>query len=438
MSNESTSLWSHKASRIFIGVCLWNTVAYGLLFNSFGLFVKPIATEFTFTIAAVSLIATISAVGGAIFLNLAGRFMNRVPSRIWFTSVAIGLSLVYVGFSQVNELWQFYALGACYSILAGLGIFITAQLIIPNWFAYSATYLGVAAGCSGVGAMIGAPILNFIISSQGYSLGFLFSAGVAFVTLVPLGFFVLKSHPQELDTKPYQIEKFEAEKAARDAKGAQGGEKQIFNGYSEAQVRKMPHWWLFWLAVILTPILGAIFMHVPGALEDKGLSVVLLGTVVAFYHFGVMVGQMSFGWFSERFGMIAVSVIWPVLAISCCLGLAFLSQPIVWLLALLVFVLGFQRALGAVGIPVFVRHLFGMKDYGKILSTYYTVFLFAAAAYVTFMGWLKDVTGTYNIVFLIIAGVGVALLLVLLTVLYLGRKQESKRLSGEWKPTDKP
>jgi len=401
------------------------------MFNSFNLFVRPISTEFSFTIAAVSLIATMSAIGGGIFQNLAGRLLNKVSSRIWFTAVAIGLSLVYLGFSQANALWQFYVLGACYGVLAGLGIFITAQLIIPNWFAYSATYLGIAVGCSGVGAVIGAPIINFIINSQGYSLGFLLSAGVAFAILVPLGLFVLKSHPSELGVKAYQSEKLEAEKAAKAAETSQQGESKDFNGYSEAQARKLPQWWLFWPAVMLIPMVSAVFIHVPGALEDKGLTVAYVGTVVSFYQFGVMLGQMSFGWFSERLGVTAVSVIWPVLTIASCLGLAFLNQPIVWLLALLVFVLGFLRAQGAVGIPVLVKHLFGMRDYGKILSAYYTVFLFAAAVYVTFVGWIKDVTGSYNTVFLIIAGVGAALLIVLMAVLALGRRQEAKRLSGK-------
>jgi sugar phosphate permease len=436
MDNKSKSVWGHPAGKIFIGICLWNLVAYGLLFNSFSLFVKPIAGANHFSIAAVSLIGSIMALIGGIFLNFTGRLMNKVSSRTWFTLVAIGLVLVNFGLSQATVLWQFYTLGCLYGILAGLGIFVTAPLVIPNWFAYSGTYLGVAAGCGGLGGVIAAPIVSYFITLGGYSAGFKFSAVVTLIVLVPLGLFVLKFRPAEIGAKSYDIERFEAERASTQVAAAAEGE-QVFNGYTEAEARKMPQWWLLWLFVALVPMLNAVFMHVPGTLADKGLSVIVAGSVVSSYQFGVMLGQMIIGWFSDRLGVAGTVFLWAAAAVVTALGLALYNQPTVWLLAVLVFLLGVIRALTTVGLPVVVKHLFGMKEYSKIFTTYYTLIMICGALYITVMGWLKDVTGSYNIIFLIIAGVAAIALVILMIVLSLGKKQEKRRLSGEWKSAGK-
>ncbi|HWQ73844.1 MAG TPA: hypothetical protein VN441_00895, partial [Syntrophomonas sp.] len=108
MSSKSGSMWSHPAGKIFLAVCLWNTVAYGLLFNSFSLFVTPIASTHNFKIAAVSLIGTILAILGGVFLNFTGRLTGKVSSKTWFTTVAVGLVLVYFLFSKSILLWHFY------------------------------------------------------------------------------------------------------------------------------------------------------------------------------------------------------------------------------------------------------------------------------------------------------------------------------------------
>ncbi|HWQ76840.1 MAG TPA: MFS transporter, partial [Syntrophomonas sp.] len=320
-------------------------------------------------------------------------------------------------------------------ILAGLGIFITAPVVIPSWFAYSATYLGIAAGCGGLGGMIGAPIISYFIKSGGYPAGFMFSAVVAAVVLIPLGLFVMRFKPEEIGAQPYDIERFQREQAAIAEKAAAaGGTGAVFNGYSEAEVRKMPHWWLLWVFVALLPFLNGVFMHVPGALGDKGLDVILVGTVLSFYQFGVAGGQFIIGWFSEKLGVNATLYLWAAIAVVTAGGLAAYNQPVVAVLASLVFLLGLIRALTTVGLPIIVKTLFGMKDYSKIFSSYYTVVMWAGAIYITVQGWLRDTTGSYNTVFMIISGIAVVLLILLFIIMSMGKAQEQKRLSGEWKP----
>ena len=439
MSETSTSVWKHPASRIFVGLIIWNIVAYGLLVNSFSLFIGPLVVTYGFSVAAVSLISSITTIAGGIFLNFIGRLMGKVSSRVWFTSVAVGLVLVCVGYSLATELWQFYALGLLFGILAGLGIFATVQVVIPAWFSYPGTYLGIAAGAGGAGAVIASPILGFFIASGGHVMGFTFEVIVALVTLVPLGLFVLKLRPSEIGAKPYGIEKFEAEQAAKAAAAStasEGQEKAVFAGYSEAEARKMPQWWLIWPLVCLLPALSAIFLHVPGALADKGLDALILGSVVASYQFGVMLGQMILGWVSERIGAGKTVFLWAGVALVASAGFALYNEPTVLILAVLVFVLGLIRALTTVGLPVVVKHLFGMKAYSKIFTSFYTIVMFGGAAYFVLMGWLKDVTGEYTTVFLIVAGIAAVILILLIAIISLGQSQEKKRLSGEWQPKE--
>jgi sugar phosphate permease len=412
---------SHPAGKFFIGLCLWQAVAYGVLFNSFSLFIKPIATGNDWSITAVSILSTLMSLFAAFFLSFTGRLMNKVNSRIWFTSVAIAISLIMFGFANASALWHFYTLAALFGIMSALGIFITAQVTVPNWFAKPATYMGIAAACGGVGAIIAAPIISRFLVSGGYQAGFMFQAVVALCVLVPMGFFVIRFRPDEVGARPYGIEEVEAQQPAANAAGA----AQV-SGYTEAEARRMPQYWLIWLYVALVPMFSAIFIHVPGALGDKGLSLILVGSVVASYQFGVAAGQFVIGWCNDKLGTMSTSVLFTAAGALACLAMAYYNQPTIWVLSLIVFVLGCVRALVTVHLAVVVRKSFGMKAYGPIFSLYFSIGSIITAGYFMAMGAIKDFTGSYAGIFMIIVGVAIICMLALIAIENLNKKQAAK------------
>lgn len=423
MSNSSSgSLMSHPAGKFFIGLCLWQMVAYGVLFNSFSLFIKPIATGNEWSITTVSVLSTLMSLFAAFFLSFTGRLMNKVNSRTWFTTVAILIALVMFGFANAVQLWHFYTLAAIFGILCALGIFITAQVTVPNWFAKPATYMGIAAAFGGVGAIIAAPIISRFLVSGGYQAGFMFQAVVALVVLVPMGFFVMRFRPDEVGARPYGIEEVEAQAAAN----PDGGAQAAAGGVTEAEARKMPQYWLIWLYVALVPMFSAIFIHVPGALGDKGLSLILVGSVVASYQFGVAAGQFVIGWCNDKLGTMSTSILFTAAGALACLAMAYYNQPTIWILSLTVFVLGCVRALVTVHLAVVVRKSFGMKAYGPIFSLYFSIGSFITAGYFMAMGAVKDFTGSYAGVFMIIVGVAIVCMLALVAIENLNKKQAAK------------
>jgi MFS family permease len=176
---------------VIVGACFCLTITLGETFWTFGVFFKPLQQEFGWSRALVSSIFTAFLLGYAISVITSGRLVDRYnPKPVLLLSallIVTGLCLC----SAAGSIHHF----RIFLFIVGLGAGATWSVpnaTVQRWFygrKHAGLALGVVTSGVGVGALIFAPLINFLIHGYGWrstflTLGILFGAVVVAATLV--------------------------------------------------------------------------------------------------------------------------------------------------------------------------------------------------------------------------------------------------------------
>lgn len=136
---------------------------------SFGVFFKPVSSEFGWTRAETAGAYSLNMVLAGVFGILAGRLSDRFGARLVVTVCGLLMGLGYLLMSRIGAVWQMYLF---YGVLASIGI---AGMVVPllstvaRWFIKRrGLTTGIAASGIGVGTVIMPPLASQLISSHGW------------------------------------------------------------------------------------------------------------------------------------------------------------------------------------------------------------------------------------------------------------------------------
>lgn len=153
-------------------------------FFSFGVFYKPLMDQFGWTTSEVALAPSIVS-----FMYLASvipmsSLYQRLNVRyvVLIGGILMGSGLVLS--SQVTSLWQLYLF---YGVLAGAGtstIWVPFTSTIMRWFTRRrGLAMAVALSGSGVGSLLMAPLLAYMIVTFDWRMSFLVAGGIVFLLM---------------------------------------------------------------------------------------------------------------------------------------------------------------------------------------------------------------------------------------------------------------
>ena len=186
-----------------VGACFVVTMSMGETMWSFGVFFKPLQSEFRWSRSLVSSGYTAFLIAYSLAAIISGRLSDRYgPRPVLLASgllAGLGLSMCSL-VSSVNELRLFL-------FLAGLGAGATWAVpiaTVQRWFSgrpRAGLALSIVAAGVGIGALIFAPLINYLISSYGWRNAFLITGTLFFILIVAASPFVRRS-PAELPKGP--------------------------------------------------------------------------------------------------------------------------------------------------------------------------------------------------------------------------------------------
>ncbi|MDD4876078.1 MAG: MFS transporter, partial [Dehalococcoidales bacterium] len=154
---------------IMVIIATFVLATHSFVLFGFGVFLRPVATEFGWERGALSGAFSLSMLFSGIFALITGRLSDKYGPRILVTISGISVGVGFILFAQVNSLWQTYLIWAVFMGVGGSCAFIPLTSTLPRWFAErTGMALGITVAGFGTGGIITPPLTQWLISSFGW------------------------------------------------------------------------------------------------------------------------------------------------------------------------------------------------------------------------------------------------------------------------------
>jgi MFS family permease len=379
--------------------------------QSFGIFFKPLISEFGWSRAQVSLAFSLGFLSQGVFALGAGALSDRYgPKRVLVVSgliFALGNILMF----SVHALWQFYLV---YGLIHGMGRsghYSTVVSTVPRWFTEKrGLALGIMLSGGGVGTALFPPLSQYLVTTFGWRLAFVLVGLISGVVIVAAAQF-MKYGARGVGLVPY------GEAAIPEPTvvgvGLPEAGRDGASGLSFRRALSTGSLWLVLISGILSSVaIQLTYVHLVAYATDVGLSTAVaasLFTVIGIFN---ITGKLSMGIFSDHFGRRAALVICFGLGATAMLWLTQARTP--WMFYVFATVFGFAYAGWIPQFPALLGDLFGLGSLGALVGAISLANTLGSSTGAYLGGYIFDVTGSYNLAFIITAAglvVGVALIL---------------------------
>lgn len=384
------------ASFIIMGV-MWGA------FYSFGVFFNPLLEEFGWTRAMTSGAFSLSLVILSSFVIFAGRLNDRYGPRIIISTSGLGLGLGYILVSQVDATWQLYLY---YGIIIGASMstaFVPMASTVARWFIKKRGMMtGIAASGLGVGTLITPLIANWLVTNYGWRFSYV-SFGVAVLVILILMAQLLRRDPNQMGQMPY----------GADDSGEKRGSQAI--GVSFRQGIFIKQFWILAFSVGCFAVsLGTVMVHIVPHAIGLGISAVNAASVLSVVGGAGTASRVIMGSACDRIGNKLALILCFVFLLGSVLMLLVAKE--LWLLYIFAVMFAFAYGgMSAVTSPT-IAGLFGLVSHGALFGVINVFGEGGSAVGSVLSGYIFDVTGGYQVAFLLclaLSIIGLSLIMVI-------------------------
>ena len=370
----------------------------GIYISTFGVFFKPVLTEFRWTRAEATLGFSLSWMVQGTLAIFMGWLTDRMGPRAVVMVFGSFLGITYLLLSQVNTLWQFqlyYALAGA----VGLSALIAPPMsTIARWFVKKRSLMtGIAQAGIGVGGLIFTPLAGWLIMTCGWRSTYVILGIIMLAGIIISGLF-LRRDPKEMGQLPDGISEITEPETKRQSPGLQA---------VEVSLREAIHTSQFWMIAGLFFSFGfcrTTFMtHIAAHVQDLGFSLSDGANILAAITGASIIGRIGMGRvadivgnrraFMMSFAATAITLVWA------------LATSDLWGLYLFALVFGFGWGAQAVLRFAVTSEVFGLVSLGLRMGVFILIESAAATIGSYFAGYIFDTVGNYNPIF----GMGIAI-----------------------------
>ena len=362
---------------------------------SFGVFFKPLLTEFGWTRAMTSGAFSLSMLMYGALAIVTGRLSDRFGPRIVATVCGFLLGLGYLLMSQIGAIWHFYLF---YGVIIGIGLsgyYVPLVSTAARWFTQRRGMMtGIVVSGLGIGTVIMPPIASWLISTYGWRTSYIIMGIIALVFTILAAQF-LRRDPGQMRLLPYGEKGVE-----EDSLGLEAG------GFS---FRQAIHTRQFWLLCAINICFGfflqVIMVHIVPHATDLEISAASAASVLAIIGGTSTAGRITMGSISDRIGNKSAFII-------CCIMLSIalfwlLAAKELWMFCLFAGIFGFGYGGSLPVVSLIMAELFGLSSLGAILGSTDFILTIGAAVGPVLAGRIFDITGSYQPAFLVCAIISV-------------------------------
>ena len=367
---------------------------------AFSVFFKPLVAEFGWSRATISGATSLAYLMMGALGIMAGSLNDRFGPRIVMAVTGFVCAIGYLLLSQLNSAWQLYLF---YGLVVGIGLSsvdVIPLTVTARWFVRRRGMVtGLVKVGTGSGQLIMPLLAGAFIMSYGWRYAFICFGIVVLVVLIGSG--------QLLRRDPGRTGNL---LDGRD-KTVQIGTGASDHGLSLREAARTPQLWMLCIITFLVMnCLLTILMHVVPHASDLGLDPIKAAGVVSTVGGVSMLGRLLTGFLVDRIGTRKSMTICFILLIASFLWLQVARDA--WMLYCFAAIYGVAHGSFFTLLSPTVARLFGIGSHGVLLGIVLFSGNLGGAIGPVVAGYIFDLTRSYQLVFLLLAGVcGTALLL---------------------------
>jgi len=382
----------------------------GVIFFGFTAIFEPIANEFGWSYAQISLAASLRSLGIGLLAPFLGMLVDRWgPRKLIFSGVIIiGVGLVLL--SQTTSLSMFYGT----FILIAVGISTCAETVlitaVANWFWRKICIATGIMTCGWGFSGLLIPVVVSLIDGFGWRIAMAFFGLGCLVIGLPLSLLIRHSPEQYGYVPDGEIG------AGVIPNQGQTSAQIVEEDIGAKQALKSTTFWHITLALMgHSLMLSAVVTHVMPYLSSIGITRVMSSLVASAIPLFSISGRLGFGWAGDRLDKkrVTAGTLVPICLSMLCFEYA--STLGAWLLVPFVILFGVgYGGISTMGAPL-LREYFGRSRFGTILGLTMGIVQLGSVIGAPLAGWVFDNWGSYQGLWLALAGLSVAALITVAT-----------------------
>jgi MFS family permease len=365
-----------------------------------GLNTEPLLTDLHLArvgYAELNLWATLLGSAGAIGI---GQLIDRFGSRLILTTVAVALGLVVCAMSQTTTV---AGLAVWITLTRALGqsaLSVVSLAIVGQWFVrHIDKAMAVYSVVMSVGFMVAFPLVGTVVQQRGWRVAWL-SIGCALVgVLAPLAWAVVRRGPEACGLPMDGVGAASARPARGDVERA-----PAMDGYLWSDALGTPAFWIFAAGTALYGLVASgIGLFNEAILAQRGFGAEVYYQTLAVTALTALAGNFLGGWVAIR---VPLGRLMAIALFVLSAGLVALPHVSTGLQ-----VMAWATAMGLGGGLVMVLffsawpRLFGRRHLGRIQGAAQALTVVASAVGPLLLAWCVERTGSYAVMFRLLAGV---------------------------------
>lgn len=380
------------------------TVAYGVLYYSFAVFVQPMELEMNWNRAQTSGALSLSALIGGLVAPPIGRVLDRHGSRVVMSLGSVAAAALLLLWAQTSSLLMLYAVWACLGVTSAMTFYDPAFTAIAVWFKRDrARAILTVTLIAGLASTIFIPLDTWLLAQYGWRGAVRVLAALMLLTALPL-WIVLRRHPSDvaqgvdgiLEFSPTALEQTSATSSS----------------VAQTDWLRSRAFWSVAVAFALGRMAVAVLAaHLVPLLTERGYSRAVTATIAGAIGVLQLVGRVFFTGLTSRTGLI-----WLSSASFAVHGLGVLALALGGNAGIWVFLALYGTTNGAITLTraALLAELFPTSIYGRVNGAVSLSVALSSAGMPFVAGLLHTYSGNYDLtLWLLVAAMAVSSLVIL-------------------------
>lgn len=377
---------------IVAAACSFAVSALGFVF-SFGVFYKPLMNQFGWKAADVALAPSIF---GLVYIAAVfpvswayQRYSIKPITLLGGLLMGAGLALS----SLTTSLWQLYLF---YGVLGGIGsstIWVPFTSTIMKWFSRRrGVAMAIALSGQGLGSVVIAPSLSYVILTSGWRTAFLL-AGASTFLIISSSVLLTKGSPGEMGLRPY------GQNQDNEHWSVEHRNKIAAGDYSIREALHMKPFWLLYSLWFFSHIVATTYtQHIVLFAIGIGIPLISASLVLGTIGLTSVAGNLTVGFLQDRIGLRRALVFCYSLTLASAVVLLS-TRSMMWLF---LFAAAYGFSFGGrttLEVPL-ASSFFGLANLGTVVGALETAFGVGGFIGPYLAGRVYDITGRYSEVLL--------------------------------------